>query len=86
MKNFTESRTVELAVHDSIIDLFDKSILFNEQVITDSIKPKYSIVNFETDDFMEVLPIIQQHMPHIKVLMPIDLETLVKNNMKNHDT
>lgn len=78
--------TVELAVHKKIIDYFHIQPLSDKQVITNSIRPEYDIVTIESVNCMEIIPIIQQFLPFIKVIMPIDLDLQIREHLKDYDT
>lgn len=77
--------TIALAVHKKIIKQFHAQPLSDNQVINESIRPEYNIITIETADYMSVVPIIQQYMPFIKVIMPIELDIQIREHMKAYD-
>lgn len=78
--------TVALAVHKKIIDQFHAQPLSDEQTISDSIRPEYDILTLETDDYMNIASIVQQYMPFIKVIMPVELDIQIREHMRAYDT
>lgn len=86
MDKDTSLTTVALAVHKNIIDNFHLQPLSNEQVISSSIRSEYDILTFETSDYMKMIPTIQQFMPFIKVIMPIELDTQIRKHLNDYDT
>lgn len=80
-----ESVTVALAVHKNIIKHFRSHPLSERQDICESIRPEYDILTIETDDYKNIVPIVQQFMPYIKVLMPVELDLQVREHMKAYD-
>jgi len=84
-KNHSLTR-VELAVHNNIINHFQKEPLCKNQTIIKSASPQYSILTLETVDYMEIIPTVQQFLPLIKVIAPLELDSKVRDNMNNYDT
>lgn len=77
--------TVALAIHKNIVDHFHAQPLSDKQVISDSIRPEYDIMTLETADYTSIVPIIQQFMPFIKVLMPVELDLQIRERMEAYD-
>lgn len=77
--------TVALAVHKKIIDQFYAQPLSDEQIISESIRPEYDILTIETDNYMNIASIVQQYMPFIKVIMPVELDSKIREHMKAYD-
>jgi hypothetical protein len=77
--------TVALAVHKKIIDQFHAQPLSDEQTISDSIRPDYDILTLETDNYKNIASIVQQYMPFIKVIMPVELDIQIREHMKAYD-
>ena len=86
MNESTKPVSIALAVHTKIVDIFNKSISFDKQEVRDSASPEYNIVTFETSDYEEVVERIQQNLPYVKVIMPIELDNIVRKNIENYDT
>ena len=77
---------VELAVHKNIINHFHMEPLCENQIISSSALSEYNILTVETVDYMEIIPTIQQFLPLIKVIMPIELDSKIRDNINNYDT
>lgn len=86
MHKDTNLTTVALAVHKKIIDNFHMKPLSDEQVISSSIRSEYDILTLETIDYMKMIPTIQQFMPYIKVIMPIELDAQIRKHLNDYDT
>lgn len=83
MKN---SIIVELAIHKKVMDEFLMQPLSSNQTITKSIRPQYDIVTLEIFDYMDIIPTVQQFLPFIKVLIPLELDLKIREHMQDYDT
>lgn len=76
---------VELAIHKKIIDYFNANPISDTQIISSSIRSEYDIMTLETVDYMEIIPTIQQFMPFIKVIMPVELDLQIREHFSDYD-
>lgn len=86
MNRDSSSETVALAVHKHIVDNFRQKPLSDEQIISSTIRSEYDIITFETIDYMKFVPIIQQFMPFVKVIMPLELDIQIRKNLSEYDS
>lgn len=81
-----DNTTVVLAVHKKIIDTFRAQPISEKQFISNSAQSEYDIITLESVVCSDVVPTIQQFMPYIKVIMPIELDTQIRSHLNDYDT
>lgn len=79
-----EHETVELLIHKDIVKYFKRIPLSSTQWIDDTIINEYQTCRIEVTNIEEILPTIQQYLPKIKVLHPLELEKQISENIKNY--
>lgn len=75
---------VELQVHSKISIYFKRLPLSKSQYFTTSEDPEYETMHLTITNEMEIVPIIQQYIPFVKVLSPDSLREIVENNIKTY--
>lgn len=74
---------VELLVHKTVIRYFERQPLSKYQRLFDY-DENYKKMIIPITDEMEIIPIIQQYLPYIKVLSPQTLHQQIEINIKNY--
>ena len=86
MNKDNKNITVVLAVHKNIIDTFRVQPISEKQFISDSAQSEYDIITLESVVYSDVVPTIQQFLPFIKVIMPVELDTQIRKHLNDYDT
>ena len=74
---------VELLIHRKVIRYFERQPLSKYQKLFDY-DDNYKKMIIPITDEMEIIPIIQQYLPYIKVLSPQSLHQQIEINIKNY--
>lgn len=77
---------VELLIHVKIAKYFERRPLSNNQDIQDSEDINYKRMIISVTNHMEIIPIIQQFIPFIKVLSPDSLDQKIRQQLNDYDT
>lgn len=75
---------VELEIHKEISKYFHRKPLSKKQYLRASQNSDYEIMSIYVTDLMEIIPTIQQFIPFIKVISPIELNNRININLKNY--
>lgn len=86
MNKDNNNTTVVLAVHKNIIDTFHAQPISEKQFISNSAQSEYDIITLESVVYSDVVPTIQQFLPFIKVIMPVELDTQIRKHLTDYDT
>lgn len=75
---------VELEIHKEISKYFHRKPLSKKQYLRPSQNSDYEVMSIYVTDLMEIIPTIQQFIPFIKVISPIELDNRININLKNY--
>ncbi len=76
--------SVELLIHKDIVKYFRRIPISSKQQIYGNTESKYMTLNIEVTNLNEIVPTIQQYLPKIKVIHPLELDELIKKNILNY--
>lgn len=76
--------SVELLIHKDIVKYFKRIPISSKQKIYGNTNNEYMTLSIEVTNLNEIVPIIQQYLPNIKVVYPPELNELIRNNILNY--
>lgn len=76
--------TVELLIHKDIVKYFERIPLSSTQWIDNNVVNEHQTCRIEVTKIEEILPTIQQYLPKIKVLHPVELNNKILENIQNY--
>lgn len=80
-----EHQIVELLLHKDIVKYFKRIPLSSTQWIDDNAINEYHTCTVYVTNIFEIMPIIQQYLPKIKVVEPTELHNHILNNIQKYE-
>lgn len=75
---------IELQVHKKVSIYFKRLPLSKSQRFAPCLDPEYEKMYITVTNEMEIIPIIQQYLPHIRVISPDPLREMIEDNIKTY--